>query len=175
MRYIKQTLMADEKIVFWTRPHPIVFAPAGAGLAVVLLLALFGYSMPFFQGQLWAGLSFYKLFLCLGLLYVIVAGAQAAINFYTSEYGVTGHRVMVKEGWIQRKTLEIFLVRVEAITVNQSIAGRIFGYGSLLVIGVGGSRDPVHLIPNPIVFRNCIQKAIHKLQADAQRKANPPS
>ena len=68
-----------------------------------------------------------------------------------------GQRVIVKVGLVQRQTLELLLRQVEAISVDQSIMGRIFNYGSVTLSGTGGVRGVFHNIAAPLEFRRKIQ------------------
>jgi len=44
----------------------------------------------------------------------------------------------------------------ETVGVNQSILGRILGYGTVIVRGTGGSFEPVSFIGDPLTFRSTI-------------------
>jgi uncharacterized membrane protein YdbT with pleckstrin-like domain len=46
--------------------------------------------------------------------------------------------------------------KVESVDVDQSILGRIFGYGTVLVRGTGGSLEPLASISDPLTFRSYI-------------------
>ncbi len=95
------------------------------------------------------------------LHWVIAIGVFAMIapiiNYATSEFGVTNKRVIIKVGFLRRKTLELLLRHVEAISVDQSVAGRIFNYGSVTLTGTGGVREVFHNISAPLEFRRQIQ------------------
>lgn len=69
----------------------------------------------------------------------------------------------MKTGFIKRVTFEIFLRKVESVIVNQSIPGRILGYGTTIISGVGGSKDPFYNIPDPLGFRAKVQELIDQL------------
>lgn len=75
------------------------------------------------------------------------------IHHYTDEFVITNRRVIIKKGWIARYTLEMNLHKIETVNVVQSILGRILGYGSITVIGTGGTKEHFHGIKNPIEFR----------------------
>ena len=61
---------------------------------------------------------------------------------WTTELSVTTHRVIYKRGFICRHTVEMNMDKVETVNVDQSILGRILGYGTIHVLGTGqgGSR-----------------------------------
>jgi uncharacterized membrane protein YdbT with pleckstrin-like domain len=83
----------------------------------------------------------------------------AFIRRRSCEFAVTTKRVIIKVGLVSRRSVEILLAKVEAITVDQTLLGRIFGYGSITIIGTGGTREPFHLISDPLEFRRQAQIA----------------
>ncbi len=46
--------------------------------------------------------------------------------------------------------------KVESVDVDQSILGRIFSFGTIIVRGTGGSLEPIRLISDPLTFRSHI-------------------
>jgi hypothetical protein len=46
--------------------------------------------------------------------------SQAWVTYKTSEFAVTDKRVVIKVGWIRRRTLETMLSKVEGIGVDQA-------------------------------------------------------
>ncbi len=65
-------------------------------------------------------------------------------------------RVVHKEGFIQRETFEMNLDKVESVDVSQVHSGRIFGYGDVMIRGVGEGDKAIRMIASPIEFRNHI-------------------
>ena len=82
---------------------------------------------------------------------------------------MTDQRVIMKRGWIHRHSVEIFLQRLEAVNVNQTVLGRIFNYGSVFVIGTGGTKDAYYDVPAPIKFRRIVQQQLVCLSEKQQR------
>lgn len=80
------------------------------------------------------------------------------IDRYTDEFAVTNRRVIVKTGLISRKTLEMNLSKIESVNVDQSIFGRLLGYGTITIIGTGGIRESFPNISEPILFRKKFQE-----------------
>lgn len=77
----------------------------------------------------------------------------------TSEFAVTSRRVIIKVGLISRRTVELNLEKIESIGVDQSILGRIFGYGTIVVNGTGGTHEPFRGIARPLEFRKAVNEA----------------
>ncbi len=80
------------------------------------------------------------------------------IRYATSEFAITNKRVIIKVGLISRRTLEMNLSKIESVNVSQSILARLLGYGSIVVIGTGGTRETFHNIAEPLVFRRKFQE-----------------
>jgi uncharacterized membrane protein YdbT with pleckstrin-like domain len=141
--YIDQTLLADERVVYRTALHWIIFA-RGVFVLLVGLVVLVAFShVPV------AGL----VVLLLALLLLI----PPFVAYQTTELGVTNKRLIVKVGFIRRRTLELLLRQVEAISVDQTLAGRMFDYGSITLTGTGGVREIFHRVREPLELRRRIQ------------------
>ena len=89
-------------------------------------------------------------------LLALSAGLRAFIRRVTTELAVTDHRVIYKSGLLSRHTIEMNRDKVESVDVDQSFLGRIFGYGTVIVRGTGGSLEPMRNIDDPLTFRTYI-------------------
>ena len=76
----------------------------------------------------------------------------------TSEFVITNKRVIIKRGLIARKTFEMNLNKIETVNVDQSIWGRIFGFGTITIVGTGGTREVFDSISKPLTFRRKFQE-----------------
>ena len=81
---------------------------------------------------------------------------------WTSEFAVTSQRVVIKTGLIARDTLEMNLQKIESVGVDQSLLGRIMGYGDITIIGTGGTREQFRAIADPVRFRRAFQEQVAK-------------
>jgi len=82
------------------------------------------------------------------------------IRYYTTEIGVTTHRFIMKTGWIRIDTQEIALNNIEGVQIHQSVLGRIFNFGQVIIEGTGV--DAVKLptmLADPIGLRRAIESA----------------
>jgi uncharacterized membrane protein YdbT with pleckstrin-like domain len=61
-----------------------------------------------------------------------------------------------KAGFIRRRTFEMNLDKVESVDVDQSIPGRLLGYGDVTIRGVGEGFETIRMIASPLQFRNHI-------------------
>jgi uncharacterized membrane protein YdbT with pleckstrin-like domain len=81
-----------------------------------------------------------------------------------TEMAVTNHRVVVKTGLAGRRTIEMLLNKVESIEVNETALGRTLGYGTIVIIGTGGTPEPFHKMAHPLEFRSQVQQQIERFQ-----------
>nr|WP_260459578.1 PH domain-containing protein [Parabacteroides sp. W1-Q-101] len=72
---------------------------------------------------------------------------------------VTNYRVILKTGVISRRVRELVHTKVEGLIVTQSVAGRLFGYGTLLVT-TGGAINTYHFVADPMRFKMEVNSAI---------------
>jgi uncharacterized membrane protein YdbT with pleckstrin-like domain len=77
----------------------------------------------------------------IALFATIVLLIRCFIAIWTTEYAVTNKRIIKKTGLISRKTKEIYLSHVESISIDQGILGRILNFGTIVIIGTGGTRN----------------------------------
>ena len=98
----------------------------------------------------------WKIFFSLsGIFTLFIAPALAR---WSDEFVVTNKRVIIKTGIISRKTLEMNLNKIESVNVDQSIMGRLLGYGDVTIIGTGGTRESFPNIGNAVEFRKRFQE-----------------
>jgi len=83
---------------------------------------------------------------------------KPVIDMWTSEFTITNKRVIIKTGLIAIKTVEMNLQRIESVNVDQSVLGRILGFGDIYIVGTGGSKERFKYIKKPIVFRKRFQE-----------------
>ena len=76
----------------------------------------------------------------------------------TSEFVITNKRIIMKTGLISRKTFEMNLQKIESVNVDQSFWGRLLGYGTVSIVGTGGSRESFSDISKPLLFRRKFQE-----------------
>ncbi|MGZ5130018.1 MAG: PH domain-containing protein, partial [Caldimonas sp.] len=81
----------------------------------------------------------------------------AIVKRQSSDFVVTNKRVMMKAGVFTTRSVELLLNKIEAIAVNQSLSGRLFGYGDIVVTGSGGTREAFSHIRAPLEFRRAVQ------------------
>jgi uncharacterized membrane protein YdbT with pleckstrin-like domain len=99
-------------------------------------------------------------FLAVALIFII----RGILVRNATEMTVTDKRVFVKVGMAARRTIELLLSRVESIGVEESVMGRMLGFGTVIVHGTGGTPEVFNMIAHPLEFRTQVQQQIEKSQ-----------
>src|SRR5436305_4981622 len=146
-RYIDEILQPGEKVLYSTNAHWMFYLPAiGAWLVALVLLIL---------SRLTTNDTLVLLCLASAAVIAIVAlylTLKAWFHRMTTETDVTNRRVVHKTGFIQRRTFEMALDKVESVDVNQSIMGRILNYGNVTIMGLGEGKETIPTIAEPLAF-----------------------
>ena len=74
-----------------------------------------------------------------------------------TELGVTNKRVISKTGIISRKSEEMKLTSIETVEIDQSILGRMLGYGNITVSGRGSSDVLFRNVDDPMGVKRAIE------------------
>jgi uncharacterized membrane protein YdbT with pleckstrin-like domain len=149
VNYVKSILQPHETVKAVGHMHWVRYVPA-LGLALAALaLSLLGQGAGNFQG-------WFSVAALLVLAAAVVTGARAWFVNWITEVAVTNLRVIYKTGFINRHTAEMNMDKVESVVVDQTLLGRLLGYGTLHVRGVGEGIEHLHHIADPIALRNAI-------------------
>lgn len=95
----------------------------------------------------------------IGFLLLLLAAVVALDAWWrrlTTEIVVTNMRVIWKRNWIAVKTREINLSKIETVDIRQSVFDRLIGAGTVVMIGTGGSWEPLWPVAKPRALRNAI-------------------
>ena len=153
MRYVRRVLQPGETVVYETKVHWwIYFHAIWLLFTAVVLVAISVGIRPEMSLALRIGAA-------LLVLIALPTWLRAFIRRATTELAVTSRRVIHKEGLFRRNTFEMNLSQVESVGVNQSILGRIFGFGELSIFGSGAHRQAIPIISDPLTFRSHITAA----------------
>jgi len=155
--YVETIIGPGENIVYVGRVSLLTILSSLLGgtllFAVSIGLLLLSVGSPDIMRAL-AGIA-----AALGVLVIVVA----IVRRNSTELAVTNRRVIAKFGLIARRTVEMNLAKIESVRVEQTVMGRLFGFGSLVVTGTGATMDPIRYIADPIGFRRAIQTARTRL------------
>jgi len=157
--------MPEEKIVYKATLHWIIFMP-GLLLTILggvvgfnsytILGSLFGSSFAFYLGRPLAG----------GALFIIIIGVVLLSGSYlrqtTTELVITNRRIIAKYGLISYSTFEIMINRITGSNFDQSVWGRLFDFGTVLVHGAGGDISPIDQIAEPRKFHQALMMVLER-------------
>jgi len=154
MSYIESQLLPNERIVARTARNKIVLV-----LPMLLVLLFAAATVVTLVSHQTVGL------VVAPLVIAVVIGGIAWLTYKSADFAVTTSRLILKQGLISRRTLELQLNKVEAVNVDQSLFGRMLGYGTLS--GTGGTKEVFSIVNHPDAFRTAVQAQINVIYAPA--------
>jgi uncharacterized membrane protein YdbT with pleckstrin-like domain len=103
------------------------------------------------------------------IIFAVLTGVSFLYAWYIrwiTEIAVTNRRVIYKQGFFTRRTVEINMDKVASVDVDQNLMGRLLDYGTVNVVGTGGAQNvggaegggikDLDRIASPLAFRNAI-------------------
>ena len=152
--YASSVLQPGERIKAVGRLHWIVFVRGFLLALIGAALLLYGY-----KTQAAGRGDVASVLVIVGALFLLVGVAlwlNAWFHRWITEISVTTHRVIYKTGFIRRHTVEMNMDKVETVDVDQSLLGRLLGFGTIRVRGTGQSIESLRRLSHPIELRNAI-------------------
>jgi len=141
MSYVDKSLIPGEKIMYRASLYRLPFLWLIFPAAAAFVAAVFHFWIVVLAAIIVAGLIYAKVW------------ARRA----SAEFAVTTKRVIVAVGAVRRRTLELMLDKVEGVGVDQTLAGRIFNFGTVTITGSGGTKESFDNIAAPLEFRRQVQ------------------
>jgi len=157
--YIDRTLLDGEHVIFRTRLHWSMLVGPMLLLVVVALPLSFWVATGTWRAYAWIPAA-------LGVLALLPAFARRQ----SSDFAVTNKRVLFKVGVLDTRSVELLLGKIEAISVDQSLLGRVLGYGDIVVTGSGGTHEGFTRIQAPLEFRRAVQSVSDLDEAGTRHK-----
>jgi uncharacterized membrane protein YdbT with pleckstrin-like domain len=157
MAFPRRLLIEGEELVLDLRPHWIALAwPAIVTVLVVVVWALaLMYAPDEGAGRsimIWGSLA-------IGLVVLIWWPLRAIVAWATSNFAVTSDRVIHREGFIAKHTMEIPLEAINDVRFSQSILERMVGAGDVVIQSASEfGRNVFANIPNP----EAVQRTIYE-------------
>ncbi|MEP6689942.1 MAG: PH domain-containing protein [Gemmatimonadaceae bacterium] len=152
MSYVDDNLVPGERVTYRAHLHWKTYMHAVPFVVLAIVAATLGTMVEdrsAHLAMLWAAVAS-----------AVAAGALFLVAWVKSrsyEFAVTDKRVIIKTGMFNRRTMETLLTKVENISVDQKLWGRLLGYGTIRVTGTGGTTEPFADIANPLEFRKHVQ------------------
>lgn len=158
MSYVSRTLGQKEKVLYLTGYHWLYWF--GALILVAPFVAVGAAGQSLGAGQ----------YMLLALTAIPMAyGAYMLVHAYALELAVTNDRFVKKSGLVSITTEEVSLDKIEEVNVNESILGRVFGYGTVDVHGTGAGAIRIKMVSDPIRLRREIQSAREQLKVKGEQ------
>jgi uncharacterized membrane protein YdbT with pleckstrin-like domain len=129
---IQQLLSEDEKILNQARIHPIVFAAPTTYLFIAFL----------------AGVFFHPIMMGVIVVLTLYPAYNAYIHYTMTYLVLTDKKVLCREGWLTRDWIRMDFDKIENSYLEQPIIGRILGYSTVIVSGVGQGNIVVNRVAN---------------------------
>jgi uncharacterized membrane protein YdbT with pleckstrin-like domain len=170
MAFPKRLLIPGEDLVLDLRPHPVALAvPAIVTVAGVVAAVWLAASTGFADWLWWV------LFLAVLVVYPL----RRLVWWLTSIFAVTTDRVIHRQGFIAKRSMEIPLEAINDVRFEQGIIDRMVGAGSLVISSASefGSNE-FHDIRHPEEVQKTIyhQGELNKkrmYQGDQQQQQQP--
>jgi uncharacterized membrane protein YdbT with pleckstrin-like domain len=124
MPFPRRLLIEGEDLVLDLRPHPVALAVPALYTIVVTVVA--GFLANWIGGPWWVWPAVWIVAM---LLYPV----PRLIRWLTSNFAVTSERVIHRQGWIAKRSMEIPLEAINDVRFEQGIFDRIVGAGTLLI------------------------------------------
>ena len=161
--YVKMAMQPNEKIMYQAQLHWIIYKSGIMFLLVGVLFAIAGNQLTIFLLGEEIAAKISDFFKYVGVGMIILGAVQLLASFIrqiSTELVITDQRVIAKHGFISTTSYELMMSKVEGATIDQSILGRLLGYGTLMVKGTGGGISPIDHVAAPFQFHSFLMTAV---------------
>ncbi len=148
--YLERALRPGETVIYRAQLTPFIYANGLFAAAFAVPVFVFGMSLPDAASEAPFLMAAAPLFIGV----VLLVGAFVAR--VTTEIAVTDQRIILKRGLVRRDTVEMNVGKVESVDIRQSVLGRIFNFGTVLVRGTGAGLAPLRYVEDPLALRSAI-------------------
>jgi uncharacterized membrane protein YdbT with pleckstrin-like domain len=151
MSYVERNLLGDEKVIFMTKKHLIIFFIPAAVTLVALIAIPFMTHNPILRGLEW-----------LPWTVALILWAYAGLEYWTSEFAVTNQRILMREGFFYRHASDMRLHSISQINVVQDPIGQLLKYGTIS-LNAFGAYDDFSYIAHANEFKNAVNEQLYKI------------
>lgn len=151
MNYIDRSLMPDERILFRTKKHLIIFF-------YPLVLFIFSlYATYYMRGNeilvrvQWAP-----------WLITLLFWVYTWIEYQTSDFAVTNKRIIMREGFFNRHVAEMRLATISQVSIDQGILGQLLNFGTVS-LNAFGATDAFTMLAKPTQFQQHVNEQLDKI------------
>ncbi len=166
MGYPLKLLAPDETIKFETRPHwRGLFVPA-----VVLIATVFGMSLLYWwiDSNMFGGTVIRWIVVAGGILILVLWAIVPLLRWMTTEYVFTDRRIIVRSGVVTRQGRDMPLAKINDVSFQVPVMGRILNYGALVIQSAGENEG---LVIRDVPDVEDIQRDVYQyIEADEKRR-----
>lgn len=151
MGYTEKSISSGEQIIQKAIISKSVMVPTIIIAAIIfLVLAIFG---------LWF----------VGLILAAIIILPKYIKIKSTELSLTNKKILGKAGILSTKVMDSPLNKINNISVQQSLSGKICGYGKLVISTSSGNYN-FDYIKQPDIFRNSIMAQVDEYENEKIRR-----
>ncbi len=156
--YLTKTLGRDEQILVRAQLHKLVYFPSVFFIFFGLVALIAGIELTR-QMAIFVILEFVGVFMFLiGLIDVWRNKCREMVG--------TSKRVIDKRGIFSFQTAELRNDKIESVSVDQTVWGRIFGFGDVRFSGTGTTRIVFRTIANPVQTKIAFEEIIAQSESE---------
>ncbi len=147
-RSFKQTRLPGENLRYQGRASIFAFAVDVLKNAFWIALVYYAYRLirPYIDHDI-----IYYVFQFFMLIFMAMIFSDF-IQLLADELLLTDKRIIAKAGFVKRSALEMLLNKASGVVVEQSLFGRLLGYGDIAICGAGDDRVVIADIADPFTF-----------------------
>lgn len=167
MAYLESNLGRDEQIILKGEISMTAVAPTAIIVGILSIPSLISimYGIDMIPESMWGILS--------NLIWVTFIAAillmPKIISIQKTELGLTNKKILGKYGVINTKTMDSPIGKVNSVTVEQGLGGKIFGYAKI-VISTSSGGYTFNYIKNADSFRSAVMEQIDIADEERIRK-----
>lgn len=151
--YIGKNLLPDEKILYRTKKHWIIFLTPF--VLTIMTLFFFLNANPFLV------MASYAL-----AIVTLLHWLNQFLLYYASEFAITDRRVMMREGFFYRHTNETRLSAISNVGATQSLLAQALSYGTVFINTFGGETDAFTELAEPVTFQKKLQELLYSIKPE---------
>ena len=169
MAFPRKLLIPGERLVLELRPHAIAVALATLGAVVATAIAIW---LPATVHAFDHGAGRASVWI-LWLVFMLAYPVRKYLWWLTSNFVVTSSRVIHREGFIAKRSMEIPLDKINDVRFEQNIFDRVVGAGTLVIQSASeAGRNEFSFIRHP----EEVQRTIYQQsESDRHEGGRPPA
>jgi hypothetical protein len=180
MGYADGLLTTGEHVVHREKQHWWVFVWGARYtiLAIVIALVFFVLGGSLDPGGV-SGTARMILGWITAILFIggIAVAIWTTLRYFNQEYVLTNRRIIETEGVVNKRSADSSLEKINDAVLEQSVFGRVFGFGDLKVLTASDSAiSEFKMLRRPIEFKKAMLEAKHEYEIDVAggREADAP-